>query len=334
MTEKPNIMVVTPCFNEELNVEELYKRINLATEKLRDQFNFEILFIDNASTDATVSKIKSLIEYDKSVRLIVNTRNFGHIRSPYYGILQSRGSATIYLASDLQDPPELIPQFIEEWKKGYKVVMAAKPVSHDNKVIFFLRRLYYSLLDIIAESTIVRDATGFGLYDSCVIEQLRKINDPYPFLRALIGELGYSIKIIEFVQPRRMRGISKNNIYTLYDIAWLGLVSHSKIPLRLASLLGLVVGIVSILTSVVYLLIKIFFWQSFSFGVAPILIGMFFLFGVQFFLIGILGEYIGVMSTYLQNRPIVVESERVNFDTVDKEQSSSINLIPSNHFGE
>ena len=323
MAEKQTIMIVTPCFNEELNVEELYKRINLATEKLREQFNFEILFIDNASTDTTVSKIKLIIEYDKSVRLIVNTRNFGHIRSPYYGILQSRGNATIYLASDLQDPPELIPQFIEEWKKGYKVIMAAKPVSHDNKIMFSLRRLYYWVLSIISDSPIVRDATGFGLYDHCVIEQLRKINDPYPFLRALIGELGYSIKIIEFVQPRRVRGISKNNIYTLYDIAWLGLVSHSKIPLRVASLLGLVVGSLSLLMSVIYLFLKIFFWQSFSLGLAPILIGMFFLFGAQFFLIGILGEYIAVMSTYLQNRPIVVESERVNFDKTNGENDAT-----------
>jgi glycosyltransferase involved in cell wall biosynthesis len=314
MNSKRLISIVTPCYNEELNVVDLHKRVYQSIEKLRDKYNFELIFIDNCSSDNTVNKIKSIIERDKSVRLIVNTRNFGHIRSPYYGILQSRGAATIYLASDLQDPPELIPDFIDAWNKGYKVVMAAKPISQDNKIIFLFRRLYYWLVDAISEAPLVRDATGFGLYDHCVIDQLRKINDPYPFLRALIAELGYSTKIIEFVQPRRLRGVSKNNIYTLYDIAWLGLASHSKMPLRVASFLGLIVGLGSFIAAFIYLCLKIIFWDSFPLGLSPILIGMFFLFGVQFFLIGILGEYIGIISSYLQNRPIVVEAERINFD--------------------
>jgi glycosyltransferase involved in cell wall biosynthesis len=324
MTNKPIITIVSPCYNEEMNVEELYKRVKAAVEPLNDIYTFELLLIDNCSTDSTVEKIKSIIESDKSVKLIVNTRNFGHIRSPYYGILQSRGVATIYLASDLQDPPELIPDFIEAWKRGYKVVMASKPVSYDNKFMFALRRLYYSFVDLISEAPLVRDATGFGLYDQCVIDQLRMINDPYPFLRALIAELGYPTKIINFIQPRRMRGVSKNNIYTLYDIAWLGMASHSKIPLRIASLLGLIVGAGSIIVAFIYLMLKLVFWNKFAMGLSPILIGMFFLFGIQFFLIGILGEYIAIITSYLQKRPIVVEAERINFDENDNSNPGEI----------
>jgi dolichol-phosphate mannosyltransferase len=248
------------------------------------------------------------------VKVIVNARNFGHIRSPYYGILQSRGVATIYLASDLQDPPELIPQFIQHWEEGYKLVMAIKPVSKGVAWVHALRKAYYRFVDGISDISLVADSTGFGLYDRKVLDHLRQINDPYPFLRGLICELGYDIKTIPFDQPRRLRGISKNNFYTLYDIAMLGIVSHSKVPIRIAAFVGFALGTISVLAAIVFLVLKLMFWDSFPLGIAPVVIGLFFLFGIQLMFIGILGEYIGSIHTYLQRRPVVVEKERINFD--------------------
>jgi dolichol-phosphate mannosyltransferase len=247
------------------------------------------------------------------VKVIVNTRNFGHIRSPYYGIIQSQGAATIYLASDLQDPPELIPEFIRHWEEGYKLVLAVKPVSQGSPIVHAMRKAYYRMLDRISEITVLNDSTGFGLYDKEVLDQVRAVNDPYPYLRGLISELGYEVKSIPFNQPRRLRGISKNNLYTLYDIAMLGIVSHSKLPIRVAAFIGFLMGILSILAALVFMVLKLLFWYSYPMGTAPMVIGIFFLFGMQFLFIGILGEYIGSIHTYIQRRPIVVEKERINF---------------------
>ena len=278
------------------------------------EYDFEYLFIDNASSDSTVEKLRVLAEGDHRVKVIVNTRNFGHIRSPYWGIIQTSGNATVYLASDFQDPPELIPDFVREWELGTKIVLAVKPVSQSNPVMHALRRLYYRFLDGIAEVEIVRDSTGFGLYDKVVIEKIREIDDPYPFLRGLISELGYLIKTIPYYQPRRLRGLSKNNFYTLYDIAWLGLISHSLVPIRLASFFGFLVGGLSVLVALGFLVMKLIWWDRFPLGIAPIVIGMFMMFGVILVFIGILGEYIGSIHTYVQKRPIVVEKERINFN--------------------
>ena len=228
--------------------------------------------------------------------------------------MQSSGLATIYLASDLQDPPELIPDFIRYWEAGAKLVMAIKPISEANPVAHRLRRFYYHLLDKMSEVKILRDSTGFGLYDKVVLDHVRKVDDPYPFLRGLISELGYPIVEIPFVQPRRRGGISKNNLYSLYDIAWLGFVSHSKLPIRLAAFLGFSVGILSAFAALVFLVLKLLFWNSFPIGISPLIIGMFGLFGLQFIFIGIVGEYVGTILTYVQKRPVVVEHERINFD--------------------
>jgi dolichol-phosphate mannosyltransferase len=295
-----------------MNVDELYTRVTKVLEQYH-QYEFEYVFIDNASTDGTVARLKAIAEKDSRVKVIINTRNFGHIRSPYWGILQTKGAATIYLASDLQDPPELIPQFIEEWEKGYKLVLATKPVSHTNPLMHFLRKTYYRALDAISDVKLVPDTTGFGLYDKVVLDKIREINDPYPYLRGLFCELGYATKAIEFNQPRRLRGLSKNNFYTLYDIAMLGVISHSLVPIRIASIMGFVLGLLSVLTAFIFLILKLFLWNSFPIGVAPIVIGMFFMFGVLLLFIGILGEYIGSIHTYVQRRPTVVESERINF---------------------
>jgi glycosyltransferase involved in cell wall biosynthesis len=312
MTERPLLSIVTPCYNEEDNVDELYSRIKAAIAGAT-KYDFELIFIDNHSIDGTVAKLKALAAVDGMVKIIVNTRNFGHIRSPYYGILQSRGAATIYLASDLQDPPEMIPEFIRHWEAGCKLVMATKPDSKGAAWVHALRKAYYRFLDGISDITLLSDSTGFGLYDREVLDHLRQIEDPYPYLRGLICELGYEIKTIPFTQPRRLRGISKNNLYTLYDIAMLGVVSHSKLPIRIAAFAGFALGAISLLLAMIFLVLKLVFWNSFPLGIAPVVIGLFFLFGIQLLFIGILGEYIASIHTYVQRRPVVVEKERVNF---------------------
>jgi len=309
---KKLITILSPCFNEEENVVELYERLVAVTSKI-PKYDFEFLFIDNASTDNTLSLLKRLAADNKQVKIIVNNRNFGHIRSPYWGLLQSTGDALIYLASDLQDPPELIPQFIDEWEKGYKIVLAVKPVSKTNFIMHHFRKMYYEFLDSISDVSIVKDATGFGLYEKVVVDHIREINDPYPYIRGMFAELGYEIKTIPFVQMRRLRGITKNNFYTLYDFAMLGIVSHSLVPIRLASFIGFAMGGVSILTAFVFLILKLIYWNSYPLGFASLVVGMFFMFGIVLFFIGILGEYIGSIHTYMRKRPIVVEKERINF---------------------
>jgi len=309
------ISLISPCYNEEANIDELYSRVSTMVSRL-SHYDFEYIFIDNASTDNTLIKLKALAARDPRVKIIVNNRNFGHIRSPYWGLLQTSGDATILLVSDLQDPPELIPQFLDAWEDGYKIVLAVKPVSQTNRFLHFLRKLYYRGLDMISEVPIVKDTTGFGLYDRAVLDALRKIDDPYPYLRGLICELGYPVKTIPFNQPRRQRGVSKNNFYTLYDIAMLGIVSHSVVPIRLAAFFGFASGSLSILIAFVYLIVKLIFWNELPLGIAPIVIGMFFMFGILLLFIGILGEYVASIHTYVRNRPVVVEKERINFDKV------------------
>jgi glycosyltransferase involved in cell wall biosynthesis len=309
----PYLSVITPCFNEEENVEELYSRVREAIGLLPG-FTYEHIFIDNASTDRTVAVLKSIAARDRNVKMIVNTRNFGHIRSPHHALLQTRGDAVIALAADLQDPPEVIPQFIAKWQQGFKVVLGVKPESEGNWLMTQLRRAYYGFLGRIANTRLIRNFTGFGLYDREVIEVVRTINDPYPYFRGLIADLGFEPATIEFRQPKRRRGMTHNNFYTLYDMAMLGITNHSKVPLRLATMLGFAMSIVSFLVAMGYLIMKLLFWQRYSIGLAPIMIGMFFLGSVQLLFIGIIGEYIGSIHTQVQARPLVIEKERVNFD--------------------
>lgn len=306
------ISIVTPCYNEVENIEELLSRIKKSVSTLVG-YEFEILIIDNKSTDGSRDLLRKIAKDDKSIKVILNTRNFGHIRSPYYGILASNGDATVYMASDLQDPPEMIPAFIKEWEAGFKLVLATKPASKSNPLMHGLRKLYYRILDRISDITLIKDSTGFGLYDREVLDQLRKIDDPYPFLRGLICELGYQTKLIEFEQPRRLRGFSKNNIYTLYDIAILGVISHSLVPIRVGGVVGLIIGLSSIVSALIFLMLKLFNWDAYPMGSAPIAIGMFFLFGFLLCFMALVGEYIGSIHTYVQKRPIVVEQERINF---------------------
>lgn len=310
------ISIVTPCFNEEENVDELYTRIRdqMATVP---QYGYEHIFIDNASTDHTVARIKDIAAQDSRVKLIVNVRNFGHVRSPIHAILHARGDAIIGMASDLQDPPELIPQFLSRWAEGFKVVLGVKPSSRESFAMSLVRRLYYRTIGRISDVQLIPDFTGFGLYDREVINIIRDLEDPYPYFRGLISELGFEYATIPFEQPRRIRGITKNNFYTLYDLAMLGITSHSKVPLRIATMAGFALSGVSLLIALGYLIAKLLFWDSFALGSAPILIGIFFFSSVQLFFIGILGEYIGAIHTQVLKRPLVIEKERVNFDQSD-----------------
>jgi glycosyltransferase involved in cell wall biosynthesis len=314
----PFLSVITGCFNEVENVEDLYGQVAAVIDGLppRDgeAYTHEHIFIDNASTDGTVEVLRSICAKDPRVKVIVNTRNFGHIRSPYYALLQARGEAVIGLASDLQDPPGMIPQFVGEWEAGYKVVVGVKEESLEKKSLFFVRGLFYKLIDRLSEVPLVRNFTGFGLYDRVVIDKLREIDDPYPYFRGLICDLGYARAEIPYAQPARKRGITKNHFYSLYDLAMLGITNHSKVPLRLAAMAGFALSIIALVVAAAYLVIKLTFWNTFSLGLAPLVIGVYFIGSVQLFFIGILGEYIGSIHTQVHHRPLVIEKERINFD--------------------
>lgn len=311
-TTRKLISVVTPCYNEEGNVEELHRRIVAQFEQLPD-YDFEHIYIDNASTDGTVTAIRRLASADSRVKAIVNNRNFGIIRSSNHGLLQARGDAIINMASDMQEPPELIVDFVRQWEAGFKVVVGVKPESHETPPMFALRHLYYATVGRIADIKLIPHYTGFGLYDREVIETFRHIDDPYPYFRGLIADMGFAHAEVPYTQPMRKRGITKNNFYSLYDMAMLGITSHSKVPLRLATMSGFALSAISLLIALGYLVLKLTQWEQMSFGLAPILIGFFFFASVQLFFIGLLGEYILQIHTQVQKRPLVVERERINF---------------------
>jgi polyisoprenyl-phosphate glycosyltransferase len=310
----PFISVVTPCYEEEANVRQLYERISDVFATHFPDFEYEQIYIDNASKDRTVSLVKELCAVDKRVKLIVNTRNFGHIRSPFHGMMAARGDAVILMASDLQDPPECIVEFIENWRKGYKLVVGIKKQECNAPVMGFVRKKYYQLLSVLADVEIIKDFTGFGLYDREVIDTMHNMHDAYPYVRGIISELGYEAARVEFVKPPRRGGITHNNFYTLYDMAMLGITNHSKVPLRLATMLGLGLSLVSLGVGLLYLVYKLLFWHDFALGVAPMLIGLFFFGSVQLFFLGIVGEYVGALHTQVLARPMVIEKERVNFE--------------------
>ncbi|TCG09481.1 glycosyltransferase [Paraburkholderia steynii] len=306
------ISIVTPCYNEEENVEELAAQIAATMAKL--PYRYEHIFIDNHSTDRTVELIKKMASTDRRIKLIVNARNFGHIRSPFYGILQATGDACVLIASDLQDPPELIAEFIKKWEAGYKTVLATKPESEESPLMFIVRRTYYKLVARISDVPLVKNATGAGLFDKAVVDILRKVDDPYPYFRGLVCEIGFPIATVPFKQPKRKRGITKNNFYTLYDIAMLGITNHSKVPLRLMALGGFAMSILSMALAFIALAAKLLFWNRYQLGIAPIMIGMFFFASLQMLFMGLLGEYVGAIYTRVRRLPLVVELERVNFD--------------------
>ena len=305
------ISIVCPCFNEEANVINLYNAVMKVMRSF--PYKYEFIFIDNGSTDSSVEKIKKLTKKDKNLKLIVNTRNFGAIRSPFYGIIQSSGDACILIACDFQDPPELINEFIKNWQNGSKIVLAKKVTTDGNSFMFYLRKKYYRFMNKISEITILENCTGFGIFDKDVVNILRSIDDPYPYLRGLLMEIGFPVSIIPFNQPKRFNGVSSYNFYSLYDYFMLGITQHSKLPLRVITMFGFLISLISLFVALFFLISKLLFWDTFTIGVSPILIGIFFFGAIQSFFIGILGEYIGAMNTKIRKMPLVIESERINF---------------------
>jgi len=304
--------IVSGCFNEAGNIEDLVARVSKVMNAL-PQYDYEQILIDNASKDGTQEILRELAASNPKLKVILNARNFGHIRSPFHGILQGSGEAVIFLASDLQEPPELIPEFIEKWEKGAKAVVAIKDSSDESPIFFAIRRFYYSVVDRLADTKTIQNFTGFGLYDRVIIEYCRSLNEPYPYFRGLIAEIGLPVEKVSYHQPLRTRGFTKNNFYTLYDMAMLGITNFSKVPLRLAAMLGFATALLCLLVALGYLVYKILFWNNFPVGTAPLVIGLFFFASVQLLFIGILGEYIGAIHTQVLKRPLVVEKERINF---------------------
>ncbi|BBN58993.1 glycosyltransferase family 2 protein [Hydrogenovibrio marinus] len=308
------ISIVTPCYNEEANVKELYEQVKNVISSELPSYDYEHIFIDNASTDKTGDVLKEIASTDKKLKIIINSRNFGHIRSPVYGLTQASGDVVFLVVADLQDPPSLIPKFIAEYENGYNIVLGVKQSSSENKLMYKLREFYYSVLHKMSEVEIFKNFTGFGLYDRKSINALKSIRDPYPFFRGMVAEVGFRVKKIQYDQPVRVRGITKNNFYTLYDIGILGLINNSKVMLRMAIFVSVMIGTISFLIGVVYLVMKIVYWDQMPVGVAPLVIGGSFAFSVLLFFIGILGEYIGQIYTQVLDRPLVFEQERINFD--------------------
>lgn len=307
------ISIVTACFNEEENVRELYTQVRNVIETKLPNYQYEHIFIDNCSGDKTVEILKEIAKEDQRVKIIVNSRNFGHVRSPVHGLFQASGDAVISVVADLQDPPEMIPEFIKKWEDGADIVLAIKRQSEENGLMFKTREFYYGLLSKLSEVQIFKNYTGFGLYDKKVMNALKTMQDPYPFFRGMIAEVGFKVEKLDYNQPIRIKGITKNNFYTLYDMGILGIINNSKVPLRLAVFVGLIMGVISFLTGVVYLIMKLIFWNEMTLGVAPLIIGGSFSFSVMLFFIGIIGEYIGAIYTQVLNRPMVFEKERINF---------------------
>lgn len=308
------ISIVTPCYNEELNVEELYRQVKAQFDLLRVKYTYEHIFIDNASTDNTVFILKSIASKDKNVKIIVNAVNAGHIKSPFYGLQQAYGDCVILMVADLQDPPELVPALLAEWENGHHIVAAIKNNSKENPLMFALRKFYYRLMKKMSETQHISNFCCYGAYDRKFIDFLRQIDDPYPYLRGIVAEWGDNIGYVNYTQPQRLHGKTKNNWYTLYDNAMLGFVSHSKVPLRLATFIGFGVATLSLIVAIVYLVYKLIFWDDFNVGQAPVVIGLFFFSSVQLFFLGIVGEYVGSIFTEVRKRPLVIEKERINFD--------------------
>ncbi len=307
------ISIVSPCYNEQDNVEQLYIRTRDTLAQF-PQYRYEHIFIDNASTDNTVEILRSLAAVDGNIKVIVNARNFGHLRSPQHAILGAEGDAVAMLLSDLQDPPELIGEMIKEWEQGTPVIVGIKNTSDESGLMYKIRTVYYRTVASLTNVRVFEHFTGFGLYDRRVIDILRtRFRDPYPYFRGMIAEIGLPYKAVYYNQKRRQRGITKNNFYTLYDLAMLGITNLSKVPLRLVTFTGFIFALLSALVGTVYFIAKILFWNSFSVGIAPVAVGLFFFGSVQLVALGVIGEYIGSIHTMVQNRPLVIEKERINF---------------------
>ena len=309
------ISVVIPTYNEEVNVLPMAKAVSSLFEVQLENYDYEIIFIDNCSVDETREYLEEMCKEDKHIKAIFNAKNFGQFNSPYYGLLQATGDCAVLLAADFQDPVDMIPKFVAEWEKnGYNIVCGIKTSSKENKLVYLLRTIYYKLIKKMSDVEQIEHFTGFALYDKSFIEVLKTLDDPKPFLRGIVAELGGKRKEIEYTQPKRRAGKTKNNWYSLYDAAMLSITSYTKIGLRLATFAGFFVGFASVVLGLVYLIMKLLFWNMFAAGQAPLLIGMFFLGAIQLLFIGFLGEYIISINSRVMRRPLVVEERRLNFD--------------------
>ena len=308
------ISIVVPCFNEEENVVPMADAIREEFKKNLSSYEYEIIFIDNDSKDNTRELIRELCNSDKGIKGIFNAKNFGQFNSPYYGMLQSTGDATVLMAADFQDPVEMIPKYVAAWEEGYKIAIGIKKSSQENKIMYHLRSLYYKTIKNLSEVEQIEHFTGFGLYDKAFINVMRNLDDPVPFLRGIVAELGFRRKEIPYEQPQRRAGITSNNLYRLYDAAMLSITAYTKVGLRLATFAGVILSGISMIIAVIYLILKLVYWDRFPAGMAPILIGMLFLGSIQIFFIGLIGEYILTINQRVMKRPLVVEEERINFD--------------------
>ena len=309
---KTKISIVTPTFNEEQNIEKISNDISVEMEKLN--IVYEHIIIDNNSTDQTQNIIRQICKKDKKVKAIFNSRNFGHVRSPYYAILQSSGDATILFAADFQDPIELIPQLIKKWQLGSKAVFLKRKSSEENLILETIKVLFYKFINKISEVSLIERTTGSGIFDKSIISKLKEMEDPDPYFRGIVSEIDSNIDIIEFDQPRRLHGKSKNNFYTLFDLGVNAIIKHSKIPLRIITIGGFFLSIILIVVAIFFLIYKIIYWDKFQLGLAPIILGVFLGFSVLIFMLGTIGEYIGVILKQVRKIPLVFEKERINFD--------------------
>ena len=320
---RKKISVVIPTYNEEANVVPLSQAIIEVMEKDLSEYDYEILFIDNHSKDNTKALLRGLCANNRKIKAIFNAKNFGQARSPVYGMKQAYGDCVVRMCADFQDPVDMIPKFVREWEKGTKIVIGVKSASKERRGMYLVRECYYRLINKITDIDHIDQFTGFGLYDRKFVDVVRDLHDPMPYLRGIIAELGFDYKAIEYTQPKRRAGKSKNNFYSLYDYAMIGITSYSKVVMRLATFAGFIIGGLSLAAAVVYLVLKLMYWDRFSAGVAPMVIGMFFLGALQLFFIGLLGEYVLSINTRVLDRPLVVEEERLNFDEPEEDEEET-----------
>jgi len=311
--ELRTLSVITPCYNEEANIREVYDRVRAAIAAA-GSYRYEHIFIDNASRDNTFRELKAIAAVDKNVKVIRNTRNFGHVRSPMHAFCQASGDAVITLVADLQDPPERIVELIRKWEEGYPIVIGVKAASDENGLMFWIRKRYYEMVNRLSSVETYENFTGFGLFDRRVVDIIKQFDEPYPYFRGMIAEIGMPHFEIPYHQPARKRGLTKNNFYSLYDLAMLGITSLSKVPLRLVTFAGFACSLLCVMVSFGYFIYKLIYWNRFSAGMAPLIIGGFFFLSLQMIFIGILGEYIGAIHSIVQKRPLVIEQERINFE--------------------
>lgn len=308
------LSIIIPCYNEEENIEAMYGALKNLFDTELTSYDYEFIFIDNDSRDKSREILRELCKKDNKLKAIFNAKNFGQFNSPYYAMLQSSGDATILMAADFQDPIEMIPKYVSAWEEGYKIAIGIKKASKENVLMYKLRTLYYKMIKKLSDVEQIEHFTGFGLYDKAFIEVMRKLDDPTPFLRGIVAELGFKRKEIAYEQPKRRAGITSNNLYRLYDAAMLSITSYTKLGLRLATLIGAMSGGFSFFVAIIYLILKLLYWDRFPAGMAPILIGMLFLGSIQIFFIGMIGEYILTINQRVMKRPLVVEEERINFE--------------------